>query len=244
MNTYIYGKHAVMDAVSNAPGIVSRVFVDPTQHPEIDRTAKKHAIFRSPFNEKVLSKKLGDGAVHQHVAALIDVERLMQDFHSFEGMLDENKKHALVILGEVQDPQNVGSIIRSAAAFGLSGVLIPKDRQAQLTGSVIKASVGTAFKIPLVGIGNVNQTVRTLKDKHFWMYGLAGESDESDSKSLRDEDFSENTVFIVGNEATGVREKTLELCDQVLHIPITDTVESLNAGTSAAVAFYEWSSKS
>jgi len=251
MKTYIYGKHPVHDALEHRSDVVEKVFLEPAQYPDIDTLAKKCGVFRMPFEEKALEKKLGEHAVHQNIAAIVDTDRLMHDFHSLLKSFDisndsramSDTKHSsaigLVILGEIQDPQNVGSIIRSAAAFGLSGVLIPKDRQAQLTGSVIKASVGTAFKIPLVAIGNVNQTVRELKEKRFWVYGLSGDG----KKSIRDEDFSENSVFIVGNEAKGLREKTSEHCDVVLRIPITDTAESLNAGTSAAIAFYEWKSK-
>lgn len=243
MKLFIYGKHPVSEALQHRPDTMEKVFVDPEHDPAFDALAKKRGIFRQPFDEKKLERTLGEGAVHQRVAAVIDTEKLMQDFHTFLEKLATyevtRKPTALVILGEIQDPQNVGSIIRSAAAFGLSGVLIPKDRQAQLTGAVIKASVGTAFRIPLVAIGNVNQTVRELKNRRFWVYGLSGEG----TQSIRDEDFSENTVFIVGNEAKGLREKTSEHCDVILKIPITDAAESLNAGTSAAIAFYEWRSK-
>jgi len=239
MKIYIYGKHPVSEALEHRPDIIDKVFVDQEHYPEIDSRAKNKGIFRQPFIEKKLEKKLGEGVVHQHVAALIDTERLVLDFHSFIETLEGKEKIGLVILGEIQDPQNVGSIIRSATAFGINGVLIPKDRQAQITGSVIKASVGTAFRIPLVEIGNVNQTVRELQDRHYWVYGLAG----GGSKNIREEDFSENSVFIVGNEAKGLREKTSEYCDVMLNIPISEQAESLNAGTSAAVAFYEWRSK-
>ena len=244
MHTYIYGKHPVHEALESRPDVVEKVFLDQAQYPDIDALAKKRNVFRRPFDEKKLEKKLGEHAVHQNIAAIIDTEALMRDFHTFlaEYLMSDIKYSApigLVILGEIQDPQNVGSIIRSAAAFGIAGVLIPKDRQAQITGTVIKASVGTAFKIPLVAIGNVNQAVRELKDKRFWVYGLSGEG----AKNIRDEDFSENSVFIVGNEAKGIREKTSEHCDEILRIPITENAESLNAGTSAAIAFYEWNSK-
>lgn len=243
MKAHIYGRHPVSEALKHRPDTVERVFLNREQYPDIDTLAKKRDVFREPFDEKKLEKKLGESAVHQHLAASIDTEKLMVDLHTFLDPLWTPGVHrgsvALALLGEIQDPQNVGSIIRSAAAFGLSGVLIPKDRQAQLTGAVIKASVGTAFRIPLVAIGNVNQTIATLKEKRFWVYGLSGEAD----KNIRDEDFSENSVFIVGNEAKGLREKTSEHCDVILKIPITENAESLNAGTSAAIAFYEWRSK-
>ena len=239
MKTYIYGKHPVTEALMHRPDIVEKVFVDQEQHPEIDALAKKKNVFRTSFEWKLLQKKLGEHAVHQGVAAIVDVERLATDVHSFLDTLDTTKKHGVVLLGEIQDPQNLGSIIRSATAFNLSAVLIPKDRQAQITGSVIKASVGTAFRIPLVGIGNVNQTIALLKERRFWVYGLSGDAE----KNIRDEYFEENTAFIIGNEGKGLREKTSEHCDEVLRIPIDANVESLNAGTSAAIAFYEWSTK-
>ncbi|XKT74693.1 MAG: 23S rRNA (guanosine(2251)-2'-O)-methyltransferase RlmB [Patescibacteria group bacterium UBA2163] len=236
---YIYGKHPVAEALSYRPDVVEKVFLDPLQYPELDSRAKNKGIFRERFDEQKISKRIGDEAVHQHVAALVNLDELMTDLPSLEETLAQEKGVGLVLLGEVQDPQNVGSIIRSAAAFGMHGVLIPKDRQAQITSSVIKASVGTAFRIPLIAIGNVNQTVRELKDKRFWVYGLAGDG----ARTIRDEDFTGNSVFIVGNEAQGIRAKTSEHCDAVLRIPISENAESLNAGTSAAIAFYEWRSK-
>ncbi len=239
MKTYIYGKHPVHDALTFAPHVVEKVFVNPEQHPELDLLAKKQEVFRMPFEESVLEKKLGEGAVHQKVAAIIDTSHLTLDFPAFLKTVRGKSRVALALLAEIQDPQNVGSIIRSAAAFGLSGVLIPKDRQAHITGAVIKASVGTAFRIPLVMIGNINQAVAELKGERFWVYGLAGEGE----KNIRDEDFSENSVIVVGNEAHGIREKTFEHCDVTLRIPISEEAESLNAGTSAAIAFYEWRSK-
>lgn len=239
MKTYIYGKHPVFEALSFRADVVEKVFVNPEQHPELDQLAKKHGVFRMPFEEGVIEKKIGADAVHQKVAAIIDTETLTTDARSFLDSLDHETRAGLVLLAEIQDPQNVGSIIRSAVAFGLSGVLIPKDRQAHITGAVIKASVGAAFRIPLVMVGNINQTIAELKERRFWVYGLSGEGE----KNIRDEDFSENSVIVVGNEAHGIREKTFEHCDVTLRIPISQNVESLNAGTSAAIAFYEWRSK-
>ncbi len=217
MKTWIYGKHAVEAASKDPRGLVERVITD----------------------EKEIERAVGEDAVHQGVAAVIDTDKLLRDFDSFLAEVKDQRGVALALISEIQDPQNVGAIMRSAAAFGIGGVLIPKDRQAQVTGAVIKVSAGAAFTVPLVAIGNINQTIEKLKDARFWVYGLTGEGE----KALRDEDFSENSVFVIGNEAKGIREKALEHCDVRLRIPITDAVESLNASVSAAVAFYEWRSK-
>jgi 23S rRNA (guanosine2251-2'-O)-methyltransferase len=122
-------------------------------------------------------------------------------------------------------------------AFGASAVLIPEHNQAGISGAVIKASAGTAFHIPLVEIGNVNQTLRTLKERGFWTYGLAMDG----TSALAEEKFTEPTVFVIGSEGEGLREKTREHCDILLSIPMSDRAESLNASVAAAVCLYQWS---
>ena len=142
-------------------------------------------------------------------------------------------------MGELQDPQNVGAVIRSSAALGISAVFIPEFNQAPVTGSVVKVSAGMAFRIPLVKIGNINNVLRDLKKKGFWIYGLEGTAKES----LEDQKFEEPTVFVLGNESKGIREKTSEICDIMLRIPMNSRCESMNVAASTAIALYEWSTK-
>ena len=144
----------------------------------------------------------------------------------------------------------MGAIIRSAAAFGISAVLIPEHNQAPVTGTVVKASAGMVFRIPLVSIGNVNQAIMILKEKGFWIYGLAqhqirfgaGLAAEG-TNTPGSEVFDTPSAFVIGNEGGGIREKTLEACDVTLSIPIHSRTESLNASVAAAIVFYEWSRK-
>jgi 23S rRNA (guanosine2251-2'-O)-methyltransferase len=237
---YVYGKHAVAEALEHAPeGTVKRVFLAPAvDDSKLFTLLKRRAIAPAPLSTNAV-KEAGRDSAHQGVIALVDTAPLMRKFEEFLDTLDPGKKPALALLGEVQDPHNVGAIIRSAAAFGISGVLIPKDRQAQLTGAVVKTSAGMAFRVPLVSIGNVNQTIRTLKNKGFWIYGLSGEG----ANSLVEEKFTEPSVFVVGNEGAGIREKTEELCDVLLKIPMHPRTESLNAAVSAAIVMYGWSAE-
>jgi 23S rRNA (guanosine2251-2'-O)-methyltransferase len=118
----------------------------------------------------------------------------------------------------------------------VSGILIPEHNQAQINGTVVKISAGTAFTIPLVKIGNVNNTIEKLKEKRFWIYGL----DMFGEKSIYEEEYTEPTVFVIGNEGEGIREKTKEACDILLNIPISEKVESLNAAVSTAITVAEW----
>lgn len=232
---YIYGKHAVAEAIENATHVVKKVFLSPV----FDDEKIKSLISKKKITTSALkgSDMVGNDAVHQGIVAIIDTEALLVPFETFIQTLDVSKKPALALLGELQDPHNVGAIIRSAAAMGLAAVLIPEHRTAPITGAVVKTSAGMAFRIPLVTIGNVNQTIRLLKDKGFWTYGLAGKG----AQSLISESFTEPSLFIIGNEGKGIREKTEELCDILLRIPMHPRTESLNAAASAAIVFYEWS---
>jgi 23S rRNA (guanosine2251-2'-O)-methyltransferase len=237
---YIYGKHALVEALTNAPATIIKVFLAPEVRDQAIRgLLEKHAILTTPLTGGRGKELAGHDAVHQGVIALMNPSALITPFDTFLANLDMTKRPAVVLLGEVQDPHNVGAIIRSAAAFGLSGVLLPEHHQAGVTGAVVKTSAGMVFRIPLVSIGNVNATLRALKEKGFWIYGLSMQG----SVSLGVEAFDAPTVFVVGNEGAGIREKTLEACDVALSIPMHARTESLNAAVSAGVVFYEWSRK-
>lgn len=183
------------------------------------------------------SKKVGEDAVHQGVIAVINPDQLYTPLDTVREMLKGKKNPCVVVLDELQDPHNVGAIIRSAVAFGASAILMPEHNQAPITGAVIKTSAGMVFRVPIVMIGNVNQTVRLLKDDGFWVYGLI----MGGTSPLPKTEFDTPTAFVVGNESTGIREKTLELCDITLSIPMDPRCESLNAATAASVVLYEWS---
>ena len=237
---YIYGKHAVVEALEHAPeGAIKKVFLAGTvDDSRVFSLLKTRGIEPSLLSANA-ERSAGRDSAHQGVIALVDSATLMTPLEEFLETLPMEKNPALALLGEVQDPHNVGAIIRSAAAFGLSGVLIPKDRQAPVTGTVVKTSAGMAFRVPLISIGNVNQTVRTLKEKGFWVYGLSGEGANDVTKEV----FTAPAVFVVGNESKGIREKTGELCDVMLRIPMHPRTESLNAAVSAAIVMYQWSSQ-
>ena len=235
---YIYGKHALMEALRNSPKAVDKVYLESRQDKEIEALVSKLGLSVGKLSEGI-GEGVERGAKHQGVIGRVVISRLVRPFDEFISKLKISPDTALVVLGEIQDPQNVGAIIRSAAAFGISGVLIPEHNQAPVTGAVVKVSAGMAFRIPLVQIGNVNETLRSLKQKNFWVYGLDAEA----KQSLASEKFEEPAVFVLGNESKGIREKTLELCDIPLSIPMHPQCESLNVAASAAVVLYVWSGK-
>lgn len=237
---FIYGKHAVTEALKNTPKAVEKIFLAPQVVDEtLKNLAKQAGASLEVFSPHLPLAGLDKNAVHNGVVGQIIVEGLMRNYREFADNLTINPGTALIILGEIQDPQNVGAIIRSAAAFGVAGVLIPEHNQAPVTGLVVKISAGMAFRVPLVAIGNVNTTVRDLKERGFWVYGM----DETATHPLNKEIFDAPTLFILGNESTGIREHTRELCDILVSIPMNPQCESLNVAASTAVALYAWSSQ-
>ena len=235
--TFIYGKHPVTEALDRAPHTVRHLyFVEGHETGALRARAVKHGIPFDRCDELHLPKGFDREAVHQGVVALVTTSALLVDYKTFIQGQDVSAETALVLLDELTDPHNVGAVIRSAAAFGIAGVLIPEHRQAQVTGTVVKVSAGMAFALPLVQVGNVNTVLRDLKDRGFWIYGLDGKG----TTALPDESFTKPSVFVLGNEERGLREKTAELCDFTLSIPIDERCESLNASVSAAVALYQW----
>jgi 23S rRNA (guanosine2251-2'-O)-methyltransferase len=235
---YIYGKHAVREVLTARPDVVTELHVSADFSDEdIIRRAERTKVMLRVFNLKNPPRGVSANASHQGVVAGIRPERLMVPFKTFKETVSVTEHTALLVLGEVQDPHNVGAVIRSAAAFGLAGVLIPPHNQSPVTGTVVKVSAGMAFKIPLVGITNVNTALRDLKDMGFWIYGLEGDG----TTKTTTERFPKPSVFVLGNEGSGLREKTKETCDELISIPIHPRCESLNAAAATAIVLASWS---
>ena len=228
-----------MEALTHAPHVVRLVFLsnESANDRDLRDTLGKLNMPITNLKVKEAERMVGRDTSYQGVIAIADTSSLVIDFADFITSFKPTPDTMLVILDELTDPHNVGAIIRSAAAFGASGVLMPTHNQAPITGAVVKASAGMVFRVPLVSIGNVNYTITSLKKEGYWMYGL----DMAGTADIAKEIFNAPAVFVVGNEGRGVRQKTIELCDVPLRIPMNPRCESLNASVSAAVVLYQWS---
>lgn len=239
-HTYLYGRNPLVEAVTRgSEGLIERVFLTPQAEEDgkLIGVLQKHAIKHERTTVAEIESMVGREAIHQGVCVQLNDRKIYTPLEDvLQKAKNDSRKPLLVLLDELQDPHNVGAIIRSAAAFGATTVLMPEHDQVQVTGTVIKASSGAVFSIPIVRIGNVNTTLRNLKDAGFWIYGLAGTGDTK----LHQTTFDADTVIVIGNEGEGIRPKTLEVCDFKLSINIDSTVESLNASNAVAVALYEW----
>ena len=141
----------------------------------------------------------------------------------------------IVVLDGVQDPHNLGAIIRSAACAGAHGVIIPKDRAVGVTATVEKTSAGAVETIPVAQVANIAQTLEELKKEGYWIYGAVGGT----SSSLYDQDFRGNVVVVIGGEGEGIRSLVQKKCDHLISIPIKGGVNSLNASVAGGVLLFE-----
>ncbi len=236
--TYIYGRHALVEALQNSPKSLKKIFLMPQfADAELMQLIKQAGVPVANIADGKNPHGADSSKVRQGIIGLIAPEGMLKNFKDFVEGLKPTPDTCLVLLDELQDPHNFGAIIRSAAALGVSGILVPEHNQVQITSAVVKVSAGMAFRMPLISVPNVNSALRDLKKAGFWIYGMDGTA----THSLSEEKFDAPAVFVMGNEGTGIRQKTLELCDILLAIPMHPRTESMNVAASAAVTLYAWS---
>ena len=141
----------------------------------------------------------------------------------------------LLVLDGIQDPHNLGALIRTAACAGAHGVIIPKDRAAGITAVVEKASAGAIETIPVARVANIAQTLNDLKHEGFWVYGALGEA----SESVYGQDFTGHVAVVIGGEGEGIRPLVRKKCDMLVAIPLKGGVGSLNASVAGGVFLFE-----
>lgn len=238
---YIYGRKPVEEILARDPKTLKGIFVkDSVKQSDFDRIrelARRGGVSINSIDEVKIKKLLEDDVNHQGVIALSKPFEYA-NFDTWLHRLEMSSMPTVLILDHIQDVSNLGAIIRSATAAGVAGIIVAELNQAPITSAVYKTSAGTVGKIPVIQVGNINQTLEKLKKAGFWSIGLGMESDGG-STDLWQYEFTEPTVVVIGNEGEGLREKTAEHCDTIVSIPMKNDVESLNASVSAALVCYE-----
>lgn len=202
---------------------------------EIKTLAREKNIRTSPTGNHMLDKMSGEGA-HQGVVLRISYRSLNKDF-SLETIAGNNG--FIVLLDQITDPHNAGSIIRSAEAFGASAVIMPKANSSGITPIVEKSAAGATAHIHIEIVSNAAQFLDQAKKKGFWILG----SSDHGNISLKKIKEIRPAVLIIGSEGKGMRRLTEEKCDYVARIPLTGQVSSLNASVAAGIFLYELAGK-
>ncbi len=240
---YIYGKNVVIEALRTKPESLKRVYIresgKQSGYDEIRTLARRNKVPVSDTSEKQIMQWLKDDVAHQGVIALSKPF----DYENLSGYLqnvDDKQLQTVVILDHIKDVANIGAVIRSAAGLAVDAIIVAELNQAPITSAVFKTSAGTVGRIPIIQVGNINQSIELLKAKHFWVVGLSSHDfGGKESPSLWTYTFDTHTAIIIGNEGEGIRPKTLENCDAVLKIPMSRDVESLNASVTTGIVCYE-----
>jgi 23S rRNA (guanosine2251-2'-O)-methyltransferase len=185
--------------------------------------------------ERADLERLAGNPHHQGVVLKVApfVYAELEDFLS--NHMESNGSLFVLVLDGIQDPQNLGALIRSAACAGVQGVVIPKDRACGMTPVVEKASAGAVETIPVIQVTNLVQTLERLKQAGCWTFGLAGESD----KDIYQADYRGNLALVVGSEGEGIRPLVRKHCDLLLAIPHYGGISSLNASVAGGIVLFE-----
>jgi len=235
-----WGRQPVLDLIKTSPGRCTKLIIANNVRPpfldELTDAARRGRVVYQMIAPEALDKLCG-GARHQGVACRITEAKLLE-LESFLKGVPENKPTLIVVLDHIEDPHNLGSVVRSAEAAGAAAVVFPKRRSALPGGTVVKVSAGAAMRVPMIQVVNVARCLALLKAAGFWTVGLDKEAGNS---LWKESTLQARTALVVGAEDEGLSRLVRENCDQLIRIPVRGVVGSLNAGVAAALGMFEWS---
>ena len=239
---WIVGINAVTAAVEHDVENVAEILIEAgsknARLQELDAQAQRFGL-----NVRKVTQQALDGVAgklrHQGVAARYRAAKVYEESQLSELIDAANGAAFILVLDGVQDPHNLGACLRSAAAAGVTAVIIPKDKAVQINATVRKTSAGAADSIPVVRATNLTRTLKDIQKLGVWVYGMAGEADAL----LYDTDFRGNVALVLGGEGDGLRRLTRDTCDGLVKIPMPgaqrNAVESLNVSVATAITLFE-----
>lgn len=233
---FVFGRHAVVEALQT-PDRVNRVFIQEgtsvRDAAKVIELAREKGIQVQTVPKTKIEDLVGN-AVHQGLVASIAAYEYADLEDVFKKAEEKGEDPFIVILDGVEDPHNLGSILRTADATGVHGIIIPKRRSASLTATVAKASTGAIEHVPVVRVTNLTQTIEQLKARGIWVFGT-----DMNGTDYRKWNTSGPLAIVMGNEGKGVSRIVKESVDEMVTIPMVGHVQSLNASVASALMMYE-----
>ena len=226
----IYGKNVIKEAVLNKRPIYKLYIDEKSRDHKFNTFLEGHGI-KIDYTNKGHLNNLTSNAVHNGVVAEVKDYSYLE----LDTVLDKAKKQRFLMLDEVQDPHNLGAILRSVEATGYDGVILSKKHQVQLTGVVAKTSSGAIEHVKLILVSNLYQTILKLQSNDFLVVGTDGGA----TTSYKDIPKNQNLLIIMGNEGFGLRPLIKKGCDLLVSIPMLGKVNSLNVSVATALLLYE-----
>ena len=236
----LIGRNAVTEALKNTMRVNRLLIAEGAQTkngdgsiPEIIALAKEKKVkFETVPRETIEGIACG----HRHQGVLAYVAPV--EYADLDKVIDEaaaKENPLLILLDGIEDPHNLGAILRTADAVGADGVLLPRHHSVPLNATVAKTSAGAIEYVPVARIGNIAQTLKELKDKGFWVYG----ADMDGACDYDKANFTGPVVLIIGSEGHGIARLTRENCDTIVSLPMVGRINSLNASVAGAILMYE-----
>lgn len=231
----IYGLHAVEKFLKQSP---EAIFNLSFQKGKLNK--RQQSLFDQAkslgLSPQFIAKASFDalGGAHQGVMAEVAKQKDLSET-DLPAILEKASQPLFVFLDEVQDPHNLGAILRTADAIGVDAVIIPKHQSVGVNSTVRKVACGAAESVKLIVVSNLVRTMKDLQQQGMWMTGLAGETDQT----IYNQDFKGSVGIVMGAEGSGLRRLTREACDHIAAIPMQGVVESLNVSVATAVTLYE-----
>lgn len=238
MHGLIVGRKPVIEALRAGTRIERVVFLLGVQGRVIDDIRRAAEENRVPVVQasRQQFRELATDATTQGVVAIVPAVRSYVSVDEIVAAAEAKQENALIlILDEIEDPQNLGALVRTAECSGVHGVVIPKHHAASVTSSVIKASAGATEHMMMAEVTNIVNTIEQLKEMGFWTVGLASDG----QKSFTEIDYTTRSAIVVGNEGKGIRRLVREHCDNLVRIPMYGHLDSLNASVAGALVMYE-----
>ncbi|WP_281883984.1 23S rRNA (guanosine(2251)-2'-O)-methyltransferase RlmB [Paenibacillus sp. YYML68] len=234
---YIGGKHSVLEALRSGRTIHKIWIAEQAQKQltqPIIAEAKQHGVIVQVADKRKLDQ-LAAGVQHQGVVAQVAAYAYAEVDDLLERAAARNAQPFLLILDEIEDPHNLGSILRTADCTGVHGVIIPKRRAVGLTATVSKTSAGALEYVPVARVTNLAQTIEQLKERGVWIAG----ADVGAKAPIYKTNLNLPIAIVIGNEGKGIGRLIRERCDFLLQLPMFGQINSLNASVAASVFMYE-----
>ncbi|WP_124726380.1 23S rRNA (guanosine(2251)-2'-O)-methyltransferase RlmB [Staphylospora marina] len=237
MSDWIMGKHAVLEALAAGSRVEKVLLAQGVQMRGFQAILDKAKESRIPVQRVPRAKldKLAEGKNHQGVMAQIAAWRYASVEELFKRAESRGESPFFILLDGIEDPHNLGAIIRSADAAGAHGVVIPKRRAVGLTASVAKAAAGALEHVPVAKVPNLNQFAEELKERGVWLVG----SDGAANTLYTGVDYTVPVALVIGSEGQGMGRLLKEKCDFLVKLPMRGNVTSLNASVAAGILMYE-----
>jgi 23S rRNA (guanosine2251-2'-O)-methyltransferase len=238
MPDYVWGRNPILETLHSSREVKRILIADGQREAHalaaiLQEAERRHIPIETISRQRL--DQLSQGAVHQGCLAVVASRK----YATLEEILDYAKKQKedpfLLILDAIQDVNNLGSLLRTAEAVGVHGVILPLHNAAEVTGTVIKTSAGATEHLLIAQETNLTRTIDFLKKQNIWVIGLAGEAETEYDKA----DLTGPLALVVGNEGKGISRLVREHCDLLVKLPMRGHINSLNAAVAGSIALYE-----